>query len=108
MVGFLFVLSFAFNLNKIVSYSLFSQEVSEFLFGISYTIPMVICGYLIFKHSKFALEKAISIIFLWFAFSAFLDELLFDPFKPQLWEHLAGALIILLLYSYERIKKTWS
>lgn len=106
MVVFVFLVSLAFNVNKIMSYALFNQQISEFLFGISYTVPMVVCGYVICKHAKFALEKAICIIFLWFASSALMDELLFDPFTPQIWEHLAGALIIGLLYTYERIKET--
>jgi hypothetical protein len=106
MVVFVFILSVAYNLNKLFKYALFNLETNEMLFGLSYTIPLVVCGYMICKQARHTLEKIICKFFLWIALTSLCDELIFDPFKPQIWEHFAGLIIMLtLIYTDARIKK---
>jgi drug/metabolite transporter superfamily protein YnfA len=106
MVVCVFVLSVTYNLNKLFNYVLFSQEDNETLFGLSYTIPLVVCGYMICKQARHTLEKIICKFFLWIAITSLCDEIIFDPFKPQIWEHFAGLIIMLtIIYTDARIKK---
>jgi len=81
----------------------FIYDVSSRLFGLSYSVPMVVCGYVICKQAKFAFEKFICRFFLCLAISALLDEILFDPFTPSYKEHLTAILLVITLSYYERL-----
>lgn len=102
----IFIMSAIRNFNQLLGYSLFSKDVSEVIFGLSYTIPFIVSGYVIYKQSRFFWERFFCGFFLWMAISALMDELFFDPFTPQLWEHFTGLLTIIFIYRYERFKKT--
>lgn len=102
-VIFMFFVSLIYNLNKLWHYCWFDYDVSSRLFGLSYTVPMVVCGYVICKQAKFAFEKFICRFFLCLAISALLDEILFDPFTPSYKEHLTAIILVIILSYYERI-----
>lgn len=105
MVGLVSILSLSYNVNKLYDYAFFTYEVNEKLFGFSYTIPLVVCAYMIYKNARTSVEKFICKVFLWISFSSLCDELIFAPFKPQIWEHITGLLITLILIYNARNKK---
>jgi len=106
MVLFTFLVSLSRNVNKIYQYRWFPENISEMLFGLTYTIPCVVCGYIIYKRAKFFWERVISLFFLMIALSALMDEILFDPFTPQIWEHITALILTAIIYIYERAKET--
>jgi hypothetical protein len=105
MVVVVFFLSLAYNVNKLYSYAFFPQWLNEKFFGLSYTIALSVCAYMICKNARKGLEKAICKVFLWIAFSALADELLFNPFKAQIYEHITGAIITIIIIINARRKE---
>lgn len=103
VVAAVFLISLAYNVNILLNYAFFGVETSELMFGLSYTMPMVTCAYIICKHAKFPLEKFVCRFFFCIALSAFLDEVFFDPHKPSLAEHIAAIILVFILAYYERI-----
>lgn len=75
------------------------------LFGISYEVPLNVFCFIMYKQAKFPLEKLVVIPFMWFAFTALMDELFFDPLTPTIKEHIVGLTILPIIYYYERFKK---
>ena len=102
-VLFTLAVSLLYNLNVMWGYCWFDPGISDKLFGLSYTVPMVVCGYVICKQAKFLLEKLICRFFLCIAFSALLDEIIFDPYTPSYKEHLTAIILVIILFYYERI-----
>lgn len=105
MVGLVIILSFSYNVNKSLEYLFWNKGINEKLFGLSYTIPLVVCAYMICKNARTGVEKVICKVFLWITFSAFVDEILFDPFRPQMHEHIIGLIITLIFIHHARSKK---
>jgi hypothetical protein len=105
MVGLVFTLSLLYNLNKVFNYSIFDLSINEKLFGLSYTVPMVVCGYLICKNAKFVAEKIVCKLFLWISLSAFFDEIFFNPFKPQLHEHIVALIVLIAIIKINARRK---
>ncbi len=105
MVLFVFVISFAYNYNKIKDYEYFTKEINEMLFGLSYIVPLNVFSFIMYGKAKFVLEKVIVAPFLWFSFSTLMDELFFDPFTPTIKEHILGLTVLVIIYYYERLKK---
>lgn len=104
-VLFVFVVSFAYNYNKVKEYEYFSKELNEMLFGISYIVPLNVFGFIMMSQAKFIWERVISGIFLWIPLSALADELFFDPFTPSVKEHFVCLIVLIIIYYYERLKK---
>lgn len=105
MLLFVFVVSFAYNYNKIEGYKYFAKNLNEMLFGLSYIVPLNVFGAIMYSQAKFAVEKIVVGVFLWFSFSSLMDELFFDPFTPSIKEHILGLTILIIIYYYERLKK---
>lgn len=105
MVFFVFVVSFAYNYNKIKDYEYFTKQVNEMLFGLSYIVPLNVFCFIMYSQAKYILEKAFVIPFMWFSFSALMDEIFFNPLIPTINEHLLGLTILPIIYYYERLKK---
>lgn len=105
LVLFVFIVTFLYNYNKIEGYEYFSREINEMLFGISYIVPLNAFCFIMYRQAKYPLEKLVVIPFMWFAFSALMDELFFDSLKPTINEHLIGLIILPIIYYYERFKK---
>lgn len=105
MVFFVFVVSFAYNYNKIKDYEYFTKEINEMLFGLSYIVPLNVFGFIMKSQAKFMWERVISWIFLWIPLSALMDELFFDPFTPSIKEHFVCLTVLIIIYYYERLKK---
>lgn len=102
---FVFVDSLVYNLNMIQDYWFFPKEINQTLFGLSYIVPLNVFGFIMYIQAKFSWEKIVVAVYLWFTTSALADELFFDPYKPGVWEHVAGLLILIIVYYYERFKK---
>lgn len=105
MVLFVFVVSFAYNYNKIKDYEYFTKEINEMLFGLSYIVPLNVFCFIMYSKAKFVMEKLVVLPFMWFSFSALMDELFFDPFIPTIKEHIVGLTVLPIIYYYERFKK---
>ena len=75
------------------------------LFGLSYIVPLNVFGFIMRSQAKFIWEKVVVGVFLWFTLSSLMDELFFDPFKPEITEHIIGIFVLAIIYYYERLKK---
>ncbi len=105
MLVFVLVTSFLFNYNKMNDYFILPKRINEMIFGMSYIIPMNVFGFIMLYQTKFFWERVVCRFFLWFSISALIDELFFDPFKPEMKEHVFGLIILIIIYYYERSKK---
>lgn len=105
MLLFVFVDSFIYNWNKSVNYSIFSEQINQALFGLSYIVPLNVFGFIMRSQAKFIWEKIVTNVFTWFTITAFVDEIFFDPFTQNIKEHVVGLFILIIVYYYERFKK---
>jgi len=104
-VLYVLIISALYNTNKLLDYRLFSNDINELLFGLSYTVPFNIFGIILLKESVKKWHVVVSKTFLWLTISALADELFFNPFEPEFYEHITAIIIVLSLTYCDRIRK---
>lgn len=105
MVLIVFLISLAYNVNKVGGYCFFDRNTNDRLFGLSVMIPINFFAFKMCKEASFFLEKVICKVFLWIAISGLCDELFFDPYKAGIHEHLAALIVLITIYYYEKSRR---